>query len=137
MPSSRDSRHIDLSFLEGPRSRWKEFTSVLSIAGEFIRGFRALHFVGPCVSVFGSARFAEDHPYYQLARAVGNPPFLLRVEQQDVTVQRGDEQHQRAEKRLAELRARLQDPAMRSQLAAATGQAMRTASVLLTSSRNP
>ena len=38
---------------------------------EFIRGFRALHFVGPCVTVFGSARFADDHPYYRLGREVG------------------------------------------------------------------
>ncbi|MCP3959006.1 MAG: TIGR00730 family Rossman fold protein [bacterium] len=37
----------------------------------FIRGFRALHFVGPCVTVFGSARFKEDHRYYQLTREVG------------------------------------------------------------------
>ena len=34
-------------------------------------GFRALHFAGPCVTVFGSARFAETHPYYVLARQVG------------------------------------------------------------------
>jgi uncharacterized protein (TIGR00730 family) len=38
---------------------------------EFVRGFRALHFVGPCVTVFGSARFKEDHRYYGLAREVG------------------------------------------------------------------
>jgi uncharacterized protein (TIGR00730 family) len=36
-----------------------------------MRGFRALHFVGPCVTVFGSARFKEDHRYYGLAREVG------------------------------------------------------------------
>ena len=36
-----------------------------------MRGFRKLHFVGPCVTVFGSARFAEEHPYYALARQVG------------------------------------------------------------------
>ena len=36
-----------------------------------MRGFRGLHFVGPCVTVFGSARFAEEHPYYALARQVG------------------------------------------------------------------
>ena len=41
------------------------------IAREFVRGFRMLHFVGPCVSVFGSARFREDHPYYGLARDLG------------------------------------------------------------------
>ena len=58
-------------FLEGPRSRRREFWSVLTILREFIRGFRALHFVGPCVTVFGSARFKEDHPFYALARTVG------------------------------------------------------------------
>ena len=59
-------------FLEGPRSRWKELVSVLSILREFLRGFRALHFVGPCVTVFGSARFPEKHPYYELSRRAGH-----------------------------------------------------------------
>ena len=38
---------------------------------DFVRGFRALHFVGPCVTVFGSARFDEQHRYYAMAREVG------------------------------------------------------------------
>lgn len=46
--------------------------TVFQILKEFIRGFRTLHFVGPCVTVFGSARFKEDHPYYSLAREVGS-----------------------------------------------------------------
>ena len=58
-------------FLSGPRSRWKEFLSVLDIMREFIRGFQTLHFVGPCVTVFGSARFKQDHPYYELTEQVG------------------------------------------------------------------
>ena len=58
-------------FLEGPRSRWKELVSVFGIMMEFIRGFRTLHFVGPCVTVFGSARFTEGNPYYELTRKVG------------------------------------------------------------------
>src|SRR5262245_20974346 len=58
-------------FLEGPQSRLRELWRVLRIAWEFIAGFRVLHFVGPCVSVFGSARFQEDHPYYTLARTMG------------------------------------------------------------------
>jgi uncharacterized protein (TIGR00730 family) len=58
-------------FLEGPQSRKIEFWLLLRIMREFIRGFRMLHFAGPCVTVFGSARFKEDHPYYQLARQVG------------------------------------------------------------------
>lgn len=58
-------------FLSGPRSRVSEAARVARIAREFIRGFRALHFVGPCVTVFGSARFAESHEYYSAARALG------------------------------------------------------------------
>ena len=58
-------------FLAGPRSRRSELARVIRIAAEFIRGFRALHFVGPCVTVFGSARFPADHPYYQLGQEVG------------------------------------------------------------------
>jgi hypothetical protein len=58
-------------FLEGPDSRAKELLRALRIFGEFVRGFRALHFVGPCVTVFGSARVGEGHPYYELAREVG------------------------------------------------------------------
>ncbi len=46
--------------------------TVFQILKEFIRGFRTLHFVGPCVTVFGSARFKEDHPDYSLAREVGS-----------------------------------------------------------------
>jgi len=58
-------------FLEGPRSRQRELWTLLKIMAEFLKGFRTLHFVGPCVTVFGSARFPEDHRYYALARAVG------------------------------------------------------------------
>ena len=57
-------------FLAGPRSRLREFGRVLRIAGEFIKGFRALHFLPPCVTVFGSARFAEDNRWYRLAQQV-------------------------------------------------------------------
>jgi uncharacterized protein (TIGR00730 family) len=55
-------------FLEGPHSRWQELMFLFSVMSEFMYGFRKLHFVGPCVTVFGSARFSEDHPYYALAR---------------------------------------------------------------------
>lgn len=58
-------------FLAGPLSRLAELKRVARIGAEFVRGFRALHFVGPCVTVFGSARFAEDHAYYALGREVG------------------------------------------------------------------
>ncbi|MEN9545998.1 MAG: hypothetical protein RLZZ356_730, partial [Verrucomicrobiota bacterium] len=58
----------EIRFLEGPRSRWDNLKFVVDIAWEFIRGLRALHFSGPCVAVFGSARFPESHPYYDLTR---------------------------------------------------------------------
>ena len=58
-------------FLSGPLSRWDELKMVLSVMSEFIKGFRSLHFVGPCITVFGSARFTETHPYYKLAMEVG------------------------------------------------------------------
>ena len=58
-------------FLRGPQSRGSELRFATRIFAEFMSGFRKLHFVGPCVTVFGSARFAEDHPYYALARDVG------------------------------------------------------------------
>jgi uncharacterized protein (TIGR00730 family) len=67
LESSEDDRY----FLEGPHSRTKELFILFRAARDFIRGFRGLHFVGPCVTVFGSARFPEQHRYYELAREVG------------------------------------------------------------------
>ena len=61
----------DRVLLEGPHSRRKELWLVLRTIRDFIRGFRTLHFVGPCVTVFGSARYDESHPYYSLGREVG------------------------------------------------------------------
>ena len=61
----------EASFLQGPRSRLKEFFFVIKVMVEFIKGFRALHFVGPCITVFGSARFKEDHQMYKSARETG------------------------------------------------------------------
>lgn len=58
-------------FLEGPRSRLLELGFSIKVLFEFIRGFRALHFVGPCVAVFGSARVDEHSEYYHSARIIG------------------------------------------------------------------
>ena len=55
----------EIRFLAGPQSRWAEFRMTLHVLLDFIRGFRALHFVGPCVTIFGSARFGENHPFYK------------------------------------------------------------------------
>jgi uncharacterized protein (TIGR00730 family) len=69
-PSFRPKKS-DVALLEGPHSRLKELRIVVRALRDFIRGFRALHFAGPCVTIFGSARFDESHKYYPIAREVG------------------------------------------------------------------
>jgi uncharacterized protein (TIGR00730 family) len=61
----------DRALLSGPNRRLRDLQLLFSVARDFIQGFRALHFVGPCITVFGSARFAENHPYYRMARQMG------------------------------------------------------------------
>ncbi len=58
-------------FLAGPQARFSELVRACRIFAEFLKGFRALHFVGPCVTVFGSARFQPGSQYYEMAREVG------------------------------------------------------------------
>lgn len=61
----------EIRLLRGPRPRRSELALTLRIGWEFIRGFRKLHFAGPCVTVFGSARFESDHRYYELGVHAG------------------------------------------------------------------
>ena len=67
----KDTRSGELRFLSGRQPRGFELIRAVRIFFELLKGFRALHFVGPCVTVFGSARFGDDHPYYVQARDVG------------------------------------------------------------------
>ncbi|MDF0705812.1 TIGR00730 family Rossman fold protein [Flagellimonas okinawensis] len=41
--------------------------AIFKIMGEFVNGFEKMSVIGPCVSIFGSARVREGHPYYDLA----------------------------------------------------------------------
>jgi uncharacterized protein (TIGR00730 family) len=59
------------AFLSGRRNREADLESAVRFFLEFVRGFESFDFNSPCVTVFGSARFAEGHRYYQLAREVG------------------------------------------------------------------
>ena len=61
----------DRTLLAGPYSRRRELWLVLRAIRDFIAGFRTLHFVGPCVTVFGSARVRENEPEYERARELG------------------------------------------------------------------
>lgn len=58
-------------YLEGPKSRGYELAFAFRVFRQFMKGFRALHFTGPCITVFGSARFNEDNEYYIKAREFG------------------------------------------------------------------
>ncbi|MCC7009430.1 MAG: TIGR00730 family Rossman fold protein [Acidobacteria bacterium] len=69
--------NADRVLLAGPNPRFTEALLVLRSVRDFIRGFRVLHFVGPCVVIFGSARFGEAHPYYAIGREMGRRVSLL------------------------------------------------------------
>ncbi|MBI3883868.1 MAG: TIGR00730 family Rossman fold protein [Sphingobacteriales bacterium] len=74
----------EIQFLQGPQNRWKDFKFAVKVLFEFVKGFRTLHFVGPCVTVFGSARFKEGHPYYEQARELSG-----RIAQLGFTIMTG------------------------------------------------
>jgi len=63
--------HAEERLLSGRRAGRSELQSALQIFAEFVRGSRKLQALGPCVTVFGSARFDEEHRYYQLAKEIG------------------------------------------------------------------
>lgn len=67
-------------FLDGPKSRGYELGFLFKVAWQFLKGFRTLHFVGPCITVFGSARFKEDHEFYvkamEFGRRIANTGFV-------------------------------------------------------------
>lgn len=57
-------------FLQGQRPFTSDLRRLFQISLECLRGFIAFRNLGPCVTVFGSARFGQDHHYYGLAREV-------------------------------------------------------------------
>jgi hypothetical protein len=55
--------------LSGKRDRAADLESAVTFFLEFLRGFESFDFNAPCVTVFGSARFHEGHPYQVAVRA--------------------------------------------------------------------
>jgi uncharacterized protein (TIGR00730 family) len=54
---------------------WNEIKShdswvIFKVLAEFVEGFEKLGKIGPCVSIFGSARTANTHPYYKMAEEI-------------------------------------------------------------------
>jgi len=67
-----DIEGAEKAFLAGRRNRSADLESAVRFFLEFLRGFESFDFEGPCVTVFGSARFGEGHPHYTLARELGH-----------------------------------------------------------------
>jgi len=67
-PTDRPS---DRRFLAGPQSLWFELREAARIGGEYLGGLQALRAVGPCVTVFGSARLPPHDPACVTARHLG------------------------------------------------------------------
>lgn len=68
---SASRRREEQKFLQGPQGRGFELRHTFRVFSEYFRGLRALHFMGPAVTVFGSARLHEESPYYAMARSAG------------------------------------------------------------------
>ncbi len=67
-----DIRHDEeRNFLRSLRSSDEELASAGRVFVEMLHAETELKDLGKCVTVFGSARFLEDHPYYKLARETG------------------------------------------------------------------
>jgi uncharacterized protein (TIGR00730 family) len=64
--------HEERDFLHGARTLENELERMVRINNEFENGFRKLFKIGPAVTVFGSARFKDGHPYYKLTRKLGS-----------------------------------------------------------------
>ena len=58
-------------FVRGPLSRYNELTFAFKVFFNFIKAFRKMHFIGPCVTVFGSARFTKESEHYKNAEKIG------------------------------------------------------------------
>ena len=67
-----EDQRIHLKFKQ---KNWNEIKSndswaIFKIMSEFVNGFEAMGRMGPCVSIFGSARTEPENPYYLLAEKI-------------------------------------------------------------------
>ena len=65
------SRRADVELLSGPDTLEVDIARGEKVFDEYVSGCRALHDIGRAVTIFGSARFDEEHRYYRLARQAG------------------------------------------------------------------
>jgi uncharacterized protein (TIGR00730 family) len=70
--SSEEEHKIRKAFID---KDWAEIKSsdswvIFKVMSEFVEGFEKLAKIGPCVTIFGSARTQPDHPYYKIAESI-------------------------------------------------------------------
>ncbi|MFN4083437.1 MAG: TIGR00730 family Rossman fold protein [Bacteroidia bacterium] len=53
-----------------PEIKVSDSWATFKIMAEFVEGFEKMSKIGPCVSIFGSARTKQDSPYYKLAEEI-------------------------------------------------------------------
>lgn len=61
----------EAALLQGPDDLLADFDRAYHVFQSLVTSCRALYDIGPAVTVFGSARLGESHPYYDLARSMG------------------------------------------------------------------
>lgn len=66
-----DSADDEREFLHKIRTPEKEMERLIRINSEFENSFKQLFDIGPAVTVFGSARYKKDHPYYKMTVETG------------------------------------------------------------------
>lgn len=70
--TSEDEHRIRKAFKD---KDWAEIKSsdswvIFKVMSEFVEGFEKLAKIGPCVTIFGSARVKQEHPYYAMAEDI-------------------------------------------------------------------
>lgn len=76
MKKKEISKEEEARILEAFKERdWNEIKSadswvIFKVMGEFVHGFEKMAKIGPCVSIFGSARTQPDNPYYKIAEEI-------------------------------------------------------------------
>lgn len=62
MTDKKNQKHLEWNEIKAENS-WTMF----KVIGEFVEGYERMNKIGPCVSIFGSARTKPDHKYYKMA----------------------------------------------------------------------
>ncbi|MBP7274015.1 MAG: TIGR00730 family Rossman fold protein [Saprospiraceae bacterium] len=65
--SATEKNHVRKNRKQWDKIKGENSWTMFKVLSEFVEGFERLNNIGPCVSIFGSARTKPEHPYYKLA----------------------------------------------------------------------